>query len=248
MPQLDASAFWGIAGIVVGAIIATFFFIIGKKKTLLQYDIITTPLVTDKMAGILNNRMSIDGQPIESLISTKIKFANVGNQSIDSSDFAAQEPLRITLTDHLYGFDISTGNQDLLPVLNRIDDKTVNVIFEGLQPKKYFTATILHDGHLEVRGVLRTGEMRPDNHEYALFDFLKKSLIFSFAFSVLFILGFFILMILYSSDIFNGLFKSDTVILVVLIVWCVLSSVLAFLFLTSMGLGIKIIKKSDIKK
>lgn len=173
MPQLDGTTI-GIIGTIVGTVIGVsatvIVFFLQKKNTLLQYHIFRTLLITEKTAGILNNRISIDGQPISSLFETRIKFRNAGNQPINSSDFASQEPLRILLLGHLYGFDVFTGNHNLLPSLKRIDNMNLNIvnlniIFEGLKPKKYFTVTILHDGFLGVHGVLIPGEMRPYYHK-----------------------------------------------------------------------------------
>lgn len=162
MPEFDPSAFWGIAGIVVGIIVATIFFLLGKKKTLLQYAISTTPLITEKMIGILNDRMSIDGQPVNSLSSTTISFINSGNQRIKSSDFSEQEPLRVILTGYLYGYDVSRGNQKLFPKVTPADDNdnVLKILFENLKPRQFFSVTVLHNKSLEVLGELTTGTMR----------------------------------------------------------------------------------------
>ena len=163
MPQLDSidsSAFWGIAGIVVGIVVATFFFIIGKKKTLLQYYKTTTPLITEKMPGILKGRMTIDGQPINSLFSTTISFVNSGNQRIQSSEFSVQEPLRIILKGQLYGYNASLGNQKLRPRAKLINGKVLYISFENLKPRQFFKVTILHDNTLDISGELTTGTMR----------------------------------------------------------------------------------------
>ena len=160
MPQLDPSAFWGIAGIVVGIIVASIFFFLGKKKTLLEYDISTNPLITEKMAGILNDRMSIDGQPVKSMLSTTISFINSGNQRIKSADFSEQDPLCIILKGHLYGYDVSLGNQKLLPKAESINDKVLNISFENLKPRQFFRVMILHNETLDVSGELTTGNMR----------------------------------------------------------------------------------------
>lgn len=164
MPQFDSSAFWGIAGIVVGIIVATFFFIIGKKKTLLQHQSTTTPLITDKMAEIPGISIAIHGQPVKNLVSTTIKFFNSGNHPITSTDFAEQDKLRVVITGKLYGYDVSKGNQKLIPTLTPVNDDTINIVFENLKPNQYFEVTILHDeSSLDVLGELKTGEMR----EYA---------------------------------------------------------------------------------
>lgn len=183
MPQFDSSAFWGIAGIVIGVVVATFFFIIGKKKVLLQYDISTTPLITETMAGILHGRMTIDGQPVKSMYSTTISFVNSGNQRIQSSDFSVQKPLTIIHNSHLYGFDVSRGNQKLLPKVEPVSKDALNISFENLKPGQIFRVTILHDDDdtmIQVLGELMTGTMRSYGSSLLLLFFALISLFIAF--------------------------------------------------------------------
>lgn len=187
MPNMDCGTFWTIVGnliSLIGLIAAVVFFILGKKKILLQYATSTTPLVTEKMAAILNDRISIDGQPIKNLDSTTIRFVNSGNQPITSTDFAEQDRLRIVLSGELYGFDVSKGNQKLTPTLAPIDSKTINIVFENLKPKQYFAVTLLHDGSLNVYGELKTGDIRVYRSShilmYLLAGFFVTFLVISF--------------------------------------------------------------------
>lgn len=166
MPQLDGTTI-GVIGTIVGTILGVsatvIVFFLQKNKTLLQYAISTTPLVTEKMAVILNDRMSIDGQPVKSMSSTMISFINSGNQRIKSSDFSEQEPLSIIVKGHLYGHDVSLGNQKLLPKVASVNDNVLNISFENLKPGQFFSVVILHDKAdetVEVSGELTTGTMR----------------------------------------------------------------------------------------
>lgn len=155
MSQFDPSAFWGIAGIVVSIFVATFFFIVGKKKTLLQYHSTTTPWITSKIVEMTGLYFTF---------STTIKFINSGNQAITSNDFAEQDKLRIEVHEgKLYSYDVSKGNQKLLPQLYPVNNRTINIAFENLKPKQYFTITILHGGSLSVFGELKTGKMQEYN-------------------------------------------------------------------------------------
>ena len=160
MPEFVSNAIWAMVGVSATVIV----FLLQKKKTLLQYYISTTPLITEKMAGILNDRMLIDGQPVKSMSSTTISFINSGNQRIKSSDFSEQEPLRIILKGHLYGHDVSLGNQKLLPKVVPVHDNVLNISFENLKPSQFFRVTILHDKTLDVSGELTTGNMREYSH------------------------------------------------------------------------------------
>lgn len=188
MPQFDSSAFWGIVGIVVGIIVATFFFVIGMKRSRLRYLISSTPLITKKMVKTFGINISLNNRPIKKLYSTTITFINSGNQSISSSDFANQAPLCVILTGRLYGFDASVGNQKLRPSLIPDKGKTVRVEFEALKPRKYFKVTLLHNGSLTVSGELKTGDMRVYRSSriivYLLFVFFILFLVISIDFLI----------------------------------------------------------------
>lgn len=164
MPQFDPSAFWGIAGIVVGIIVATIFFFLGRKKTLFQYAMSTTPLVTEETAKILNGRMSIDGQTIKSLSSTTISFSNSGNQRIQFSDFSTRDPLRVYIRGHLYCYEVFRVSQKIFPKIEPVGEEVLNISFENLKPRQFFMVRILHDGSLYVLGELTTGTMREYSH------------------------------------------------------------------------------------
>lgn len=160
MPQFDSSAFWGIAGILAGVVVAIFFFYIGMNKKILEYQITSTPLISEKMSRIPGINITIHEQPVKSLVSTAIKFTNVGNQTLVSSDFASQDPLGIPLIGHLYSYDVTADNKNLMSLLKFIDGKGIDIEFEFLKPKQSFTVTILHDGKVGVFGELKTGEIR----------------------------------------------------------------------------------------
>lgn len=198
MPNIDFGTFWTIVGNIISLIsliAAVVFFILGKKKTLLHYYKSTTSLVTEKMAKILNNRLSIDGQPIKSLSSTTIRFINSGNQRIKSSDFSEQEPLRIVLKGHLYVYDVSPGNQKLLPKVEPVNEKVLSISFENLKPRQFFSVTILHDESLNVLGELTTGNMQKFHSRF--------SIILTVMFTITIIESMFVPLFILD-DVFNG--------------------------------------------
>lgn len=169
MPQLDLIVSFGIPGIVIGVISSAFFYYLGSRGALLQYQKSSTPFLTEKMTKSSVFDMSINGKTVKSLISTTIQFTNIGNLPIRSSDFAPQKPLHINITGNYYGHNVSIGNQDLVPSL---DEKNMNVCFEGLQPNQFCSVTILHDGSLTVSGNLTTGKMVEYRSKHKPFLFL----------------------------------------------------------------------------
>lgn len=190
MLQLDSSIIWTIVGTIIGVGATVIVCLFQTKKTLLQYYISTTPLITEKMAAILNDRMSIDGHPVKSMSSTTISFINSGNQRIKSSDFSEQEPLRIIFKGHLYGHDVSLGNQKLLPKVAPVNDNVLNILFENLKPGQFFRVIILHDETdeadktLEVLGELTTGTMREFSSKFkAIAPFIATILMIAVMFA-----------------------------------------------------------------
>lgn len=180
MPFWESSLFWGIAGIVAGFVVATFFFLIGKNKKILEYQVTSTNLITKDMAEIPGINITLDGQPVANLISSTVKFMNAGNQTIVPDDFATLEPLGIGVEKHLlslqHGYHISSDNPNSCPLIKAIDDKTINIEFDFLKPKQSFLVTVLHDGDISIFGELKAGKTR---------EFRDKSLWISIVLGVL---------------------------------------------------------------
>lgn len=191
MPFWDSSAFWGIAGIVGGILVSTFFFIRGKSKKILKYEIRSTVLITKNMLNIPEISITLAGQPVQSVTSSTIKFTNIGNQAITSDDFAKLAPLRISVKNKFFsmadGFQIVSDNPNTAPVLHETNEKAVVISFDFLRPKQSFSITFLHDGALSADGHLKTGEMidaasiKPWIDKYDMSVYSKIAIITSFA-------------------------------------------------------------------
>jgi len=158
----ESNVFWGVAGIVAGVVVATFYFLIGKSNKLLEYEVISTNLITDNITNIPGISIMLDGKSIENLVSTTIKFINSGNQTIVSGDFAVLEPLSVTVTGQFlstkHGYQVSCDNPNSFPFIKIVNNKTANIEFDFLKPKQSLTITIWHSGKLSVLGELKTGK------------------------------------------------------------------------------------------
>ena len=180
MPFWESSIFWGIAGIVAGIIVATFFFLIGQNKKLLEYQVITANLVTKDITNIPGISIMLDGEPLEDLVSTTIKFTNSGNQTIVPDDFATLEPLGATVTGQFlsakHGYQVSCDNPNSCPYIKIINDNTANIDFDFLKPKQSFTITLWHSGILSVLGELKAGRRRKYREVYSTSKSLRFSL------------------------------------------------------------------------
>lgn len=167
MPFWDSSAFWGIAGIVGGILVATFFFVRGKSKKLLEYQITSTKLITETVSDIPNLKISVGNETTWNLTSTTINFSNMGNSTLYSSDIASKAPIQIISTGRFFNSNeinsqyIKTDNEYLNPFVDVIENNKIIIGFEYLKPKQNFSITVLHDGQLSVSGDLTTGKLQP---------------------------------------------------------------------------------------
>lgn len=163
MSFLDSSAFWGIAGIAVGFLVSAFFFFRGKSKKILKYKVDSISLITESMADIPEIRITLAGQPVQSITSSTIEFTNIGNQNISSDDFANLAPLRISVKNKFFstsnGYQIISDSPSTALALHGDSQNIISIEFDFLRPKQSFSITLLHEGNLSVDGELKTGKM-----------------------------------------------------------------------------------------
>ena len=161
--------FLSIGGFVVGIlglVSSVFFYLKGKRKQQLEYQVTSTKLITKEIADIPNLKINVGNEPATSLTSTTVRFINNGNQTIKSSDFASSLPLQITVSEHFFNAEnidesyIKTRHKSLNPNINVIGEDRITIEFEYLKPKQEFEFTVLHDGKLAVDGDLKTGSLQ----------------------------------------------------------------------------------------
>lgn len=182
----QSDIFLTITSALIGAIISAIFFILGKNKKLLEYQIASVNLITEEMTNIPGISIMLDGEPIKNLIATTIKFINSGNQTICPDDFAKLEPLSTVVTDQFLstenGYQINCDNPNSCPSIKIIGDNTANIEFDFLKPKQSFTITLWHSGNLSVLGELKTGKKRKyTGFHKSLFAFFVLSIIMCIA-------------------------------------------------------------------
>ena len=153
----------GAIGLLLTAI-GTILTIRSQNKKTLEYDITSTPLVTDEMSSIPGLKITMNGSPIKSLISSQIIIRNVGKQDITPSDFASLEPLGAVVTGKFFtmeqGYQIISDNKNFDPSITFLDDTCVKIGFDYLSPKKAISVTLLHNGKLSIKGELKSGKLQ----------------------------------------------------------------------------------------
>lgn len=153
----------GILGLVSG----TVFYLKGKSKKKLEYQVTSTNLISKDIAAIPNLKVIVADEPTSDLISTTIVFMNKGNTTIHSSDIASKLPIQILTSGHFFNAKdinskyIQSDNINLNQSISVIDENKIIVGFEYLEPKETFSITIWHDGEIDVQGNVKGGKFQP---------------------------------------------------------------------------------------
>ena len=157
MPFWESSAFWGIAGIVVGFLGSTIYYFVGKERYSMKHQITTKQIVTKEITNIPEVKVSFDDRVIEELTESTIKFVNSGNQIITPHDYAAKEPLGVHISGHLYKYSTSAENSNSVPEIKPFGKNKYKIEFDFLKPKQSFSIVMFHDGNITIFGDLIEG-------------------------------------------------------------------------------------------
>lgn len=173
MPFLESNIFWGIASIVAGISVSLFFYIYGKNRKILRYTISSNELISDKLSSHHGLDITFKGQRVKNMTSSLIMFFNVGNQVITSEDFSKSVPLQISAKNIFFGgsdeFHVISGKDQVINIYE-INKKDLKIEFEFLRPKDSFVISLLHDGNLTVKGVMKTGKIVNSSSKKSLWE------------------------------------------------------------------------------
>lgn len=160
MPWWESSLFWGVVGIVVGFLISTIYYLIGKERISMKHHITSKSIITKETLEAAGVNLVFDNQPINQLIETTVKFTNSGNRTIEPLHYAIKEPLGIYVLGHLFRYSVWAENRNSIPDIEPIDNDKYKIEFDFLKPKQAFSIKLFHDGAVDVFGELRFGSSR----------------------------------------------------------------------------------------
>lgn len=170
----NSSILWGIVGLVGGLLISSFFYFIGKKRTKLSYDIITTTLVSCNATKIKDLNIQYKEKPIYNLYTSTLKIKNIGNCVIETTDFAPSDPLSL-LTDgeFLIGEDTTTqiltenDFNRVTPIMEINDNicRKSTIKFDYIAKNEIISCTVFHTGSICISGKLKDGIIISSNNE-----------------------------------------------------------------------------------
>lgn len=213
----ESSVLWGLLGIFSGLIISIIFYVFEKKPKTILFDRKSTLLITDKLSKIEGLSINFNNEPIVNLVSTDIKIINNGNDIIEPSDFAAADPLVLSVEEGM--FLIYSSIEDFVVEVDKLVDlkleslsnNTIKLNFDYMRKGQIIKLTLLHTGNILLSGTLKKGKiiegMKNKNND-ALYDELKLfvpmsiailiSLIFQYFFPVVNITVFINFLMIYS--------------------------------------------------
>lgn len=160
MINWNSSALWGIIGVVAGIFISLVFYLIGKKRRILTYNIQVTQLITEEISAIPNLEILYNKVKVDNLTATNVELKNVGNEIIEKENFASLSPLQIHIENgDFFTFCVHDLTDDNTNVHLEQSDDNISIIFEFLKPKSSFSLLIYHTGVLEILGELKNGKI-----------------------------------------------------------------------------------------
>ena len=172
----DSNMFWCIIGTISGAItsiiISLVFYLIGIKRKILAYSIITYPIFSNVINIVHGMKINYESNEIDMLFLSKIKIKNIGNSIIESKDFASSNPLSISTTGE---FILQQSNEKKLftlhtphyiyPLINSNPDgkrdkfNHITLPFDYIPKKEEITCSLLYTGEISFNGVLKDGKI-----------------------------------------------------------------------------------------
>lgn len=158
MPWWESNIFWGIAGIVGGALVSAIYQCIGKERYTMKHRKTIKKITPKEATDIPEAKAFFKNQSIKELFMTTIKFTNCGNKTIGPSDYAAQEPLGIQIFGQLCKCNVSAENHNSMPKLRPWNGNKYKIDFDFLKPRQSFSIKLLHSGYVKVFGELRSGK------------------------------------------------------------------------------------------
>lgn len=172
----NTNLFWCIIGVIGGAIVSTFFYLINIKRKRLLCIINTTPIVYNKISKLKGVTISHDNKPIHALYVTKIDIKNIGNSIIEPSDFAPVEPLYLItsgtfFTDENSSSKIKTNKNFNNAHVTYVNDRTNKICiksvinFDYIAKKETITITLFHSDEIYFHGKLKDGKIIKNERE-----------------------------------------------------------------------------------
>lgn len=134
---------------VISLITAYIFYKKSKIERCLSYKITTIDLIKSGISKLSSLKIIFKEKEINSLSLAQIKIINTGNVALRDEDIAPSKKITIHLLNKAEILDISCPlqkNKTTTINITKVDDNTVNIIFDFMNPSDYIYLKIIHTG------------------------------------------------------------------------------------------------------
>ena len=148
-----------------GIIISIYAYRKSKKTKKLTVNSESTILISEKLSQYENLKISYNSEDISSLTSTIVKIKNIGTDIVEPSDLIPSSPIIVNTTQKFLlndssQYEIYTSNNKNKVSLVKINESSLQLMFEFLNPKDEITISLLHTGSITVSGDLKTNPIK----------------------------------------------------------------------------------------
>jgi len=160
----------GLIGLAVGVIGTAITFLAyqqAHRRKMLGTTIHQFAIVDDAMSSIEGLAITFEGREVPNVVAATLLLVNLGVDTIDMSDFAAADPLRLSLRGDGVVLSTRVITQAAASMSARItltNDREAAITFDYLQPLGFLTLSCLHTSRLEdgltISGMLKTGSIK----------------------------------------------------------------------------------------
>lgn len=169
MSEFIDENFVGLLGVflgVVGIVLASVFYLRGRRYKRLSFSYCSFPLIAKSVAQIPGFSASFAGNPVHELTMQKIFLWNSGTEMISKGDISTIDAIRVTLpeTAQLLTCDVTISSaltNDISVTLLPDTPNTANISFDYFAPRQGAVLTLLHTGSEEdptsVLGTIKGG-------------------------------------------------------------------------------------------
>jgi hypothetical protein len=135
---------------LAGIALAIIFYYKSQKEKKLVFSTQTFSLVRESLATIKNVEIKYNGSMVRNLSLTKFAVWNSGKEPIKNSDIASTDPLIILSSQKsiIYDYEISYHQEVNNIQIKRIDEKSINILFEYFDFNDGIVLSIYHSGHM----------------------------------------------------------------------------------------------------
>ena len=175
----NSSILWGIIGLVGGFLVSLLFFTLSKKQRKLSYSISTTPIIVKKITKISDLVITYKNKNIDNLSTSFIKIKNIGNDTLDFSDFPELNRLSLVtdgvfLINSIEELEITKSNKYMKITPKLISTNKIELTFDYFDPKNIFSCSIFHTGDIKVCGSIKNGKIVNDTQIEKLNRYKQK--------------------------------------------------------------------------